>query len=122
MFFGVRTNNLLIRTLIVDHDPVARKTVIDILSKDPAIRVVEECTNGMEAMASIQEFKPDILICEVESPGIDGLALVQTIPAKRRPVTIFVSNHDHFAARAFEVSAADYIVKPIREGRFLAVS
>jgi two-component system, LytTR family, response regulator len=119
MISEISNHNFLIRTLIVDHDVNSRKAIIEILSRDPAIRVVSECSNGVEGMTSIHEFKPEILICEIETPGMDGFSLLKAIPANKRPATIFVSNHEHFAVRAFEFSAADYIVKPIHEERFL---
>lgn len=119
MFSETGNHNFLIRTLIVDHDMNSRKAIIEMLTRDPAIRVVNECSNGVEAMTAIHEFKPEILICEVETPGIDGFSILKTIPVNKRPSTIFLSKHEHFAVRAFEVSAADYIVKPVREERFL---
>jgi two-component system LytT family response regulator len=105
--------------LVVDNDPVLRRILIETLSRDPSTRQIDECSNGMEAISLVRELKPDILICEIESPGIDGFALLETLPDKYRPVTIFISNHNHFAARAFEVSALDYLVKPLSEIRFL---
>jgi len=59
-----------------------------------------------------------LFICEVETAGIDGFALLETLPANNRPATIFISNLDHFGARAFEISAADYLVKPVGPERF----
>lgn len=119
MFSEVSSQNFLIRTAIIDHDLDSRKGIVEILSRDPAIRVVAECSNGVEGITSIYEFKPEILICEVETPGMDGFSILKAIPMNKRPATIFISNHEHFAVRAFEFSAADYIVKPIREERFV---
>ncbi len=108
----------MLRTLVADSDPVSRKSLIDLLSVDAATRITEECENGLEAISVLRDFKPDIFVCEVEIPGIDGFTLLETIPLRNRPATIFISNLDHFGARAFEVSAADYIVKPVRKERF----
>src|SRR5215510_10448805 len=99
MFSETRNHNFLIRTLIVDHDANSRKAILEILSRDPAIRVVSECSNGVEAMTAIHEFKPDILICEVETPGMDGLSILKAISMNKRPTTIFMSKHEHFAVR-----------------------
>ncbi|HEY7161374.1 MAG TPA: LytTR family DNA-binding domain-containing protein [Acidobacteriota bacterium] len=117
MISEMSSHDFLIRTLIVDHDLNSRKAIIEILSKDPAIRIVSECSNGVEGMTAFHEFKPEILICEVETPGMDGFSILKAIPLNKRPATIFVSKHESFAVRAFEFSAADYIVKPIREDR-----
>jgi two-component system, LytTR family, response regulator len=119
MFSETTNHNFLIRTLIVDQDLNSRKAILEFLATDPAIRVVSECRNGVEAITAIHEFKPEILICEVETPGMDGFSILKAISLRKRPATIFVSQHEHFAVRAFEVSAADYIVKPIREERLL---
>ena len=111
--------DMKLRFLIVESDPVLRQTMIETLTNEPSTREIEVCANGMEAISMVRDFKPDILICEIESPGIDGFALLDSLPEKYRPVTIFVSSLDHFAARAFEVSAVDYLVKPLSESRFL---
>lgn len=109
----------MLRALVLDSDPVVRAAVIELLSIDSANWIIEECVNGLEAIPALREFRPNIFICEVETPGLDGFALLETISAKDRPVTIFLSNLDHFGSRAFEVSAADYIVKPVRSERLL---
>jgi two-component system, LytTR family, response regulator len=108
-----------LRALILDSDPIVRMTLIQILSNESANWTIEECGNGLEAIPALRDFKPDIFICEVETPGIDGFALLETIHPKDRPGTIFLSKLDHFGARAFEVSAVDYILKPVRKERLL---
>ena len=114
----IHQGNTELRALILDSDPVIRMTLIQILSDDSANWTIEECANGLEAIPALRDFKPDVFICEVETPGIDGFALLETIHPKDRPVTIFLSKLDHFGARAFEVSATDYILKPVRKERF----
>lgn len=106
-----------IRTLIVDVDAGVRRNVVEILAEHPAEVLIQESAHGLEAMSAVREFRPDILICEIEMPGIDGFALLETIPAKHRPSTIFLSRTDRFAARAFEVSATDYVLKPLHPDR-----
>jgi two-component system, LytTR family, response regulator len=107
----------LLRSLVVESDTFFRNTLIDLLSSHPAIRVVKVCSTGLEAIASIRELKPDVLICEVEAAGVDGFAILETISLENRPATIFISNCDRFAARAFDVAAIDYLVRPIRQER-----
>ncbi len=106
-----------LRTLVLDGDPISRKALIELLAEYPAPRIIEECCNGLEAIPVLRDFKPDIFICEVETSGINGFSLLETIPLKNRPATIFISNLDHFGVRAFEVSAVDYILKPVRKER-----
>jgi two-component system LytT family response regulator len=91
--------------------------LIELLSTHPSIQMVRGCANGLEAISAIPEYKPDVLVCEIEGPQINGFAMVETISSKHRPVTIFISKFDRFAARAFDVAAADYLVKPIRKER-----
>jgi two-component system LytT family response regulator len=119
MLTKMRSEHSSLRILIVDSDPASREALASILSKDPENSVIEQCGNGLEAMAAIRDFAPDVLFCEVETTGIHGFTLLETIPAKNRPVTIFMSNRNDFAARAFEVSAVDYLVKPVRKERFM---
>jgi two-component system LytT family response regulator len=106
------------RAVIVERDPILREELISNFSKDSLCSAVKHCTNAMEGMALVREFMPEILICEIESTGVNGFVLVESIPEKHRPITIFMSDHDRFAARAFEVSAADYLVKPFNKERF----
>jgi two-component system, LytTR family, response regulator len=108
----------MMRILVVDSDSISRRKVVDLLSRLSVERVIEECDSGLEAIPVLHEFKPDILICEVDAPGLDGFSLLETVPQMDRPATIFISNHNYFAARAFDVSAADYILRPVREERF----
>jgi len=109
----------MMRILVVDSDSISRRKIVDWLFRQPAGRVIEECDSGIEAIPALHEFKPDILICEVAAPGLDGFSLLETVPQTNRPATIFVCSHDRFAARAFDISAADYLLRPVREERFL---
>ena len=108
-----------LRTLVVDQDAGARASVIHALSKHPSCAEIQQCGDGLEAIAAVRGFKPDVLICEVETAGIDAFALLDALPSRNRPLTILMSRHDRFAARAFDVSAIDYLVKPIPRERIL---
>ena len=108
-----------LRVLLVDNDGVARKDVAGMLAVYPSHPVVRQCASGFEALTEIRSFKPHVLICEIEVPGIDGFSLLETVAPQNRPSTIYLSAHDHFAVRAFEVSAVDYIIKPVERERFL---
>ena len=109
----------MFRIFILDSDPYFRKKLLGFLSKDRASCNIEECNNGLEAIPVLRNFKPDLFVCEAEAPGIDGFSLLETLSPENRPATIFISNQDQFAARAFEYSAIDYLVKPVNEERFL---
>jgi two-component system, LytTR family, response regulator len=114
---AIRNDGLSFRCLVVDSDASSRKTLIELLATHPSIQMVRGCANGLEAISAIPEYKPDVLVCEIEGPQINGFAMVETISPKDRPVTIFISRYDRFAARAFDVAAADYLVKPIGKER-----
>ncbi|HSE40689.1 MAG TPA: LytTR family DNA-binding domain-containing protein, partial [Acidobacteriota bacterium] len=107
------------RAVIVERDATLCEQLISVLSEDSSCSSVKHCANAMEGMAVVREFKPEILICEIESSGVNGFTLVESIPDKNRPITIFMSDHERFAARAFEVSAADYLIKPFTKDRFV---
>ena len=109
-----------IRTLIVDDMRLARARVQRFLSADSEIEVVGECENGREAIALINELKPDLVFLDVQMPEMDGFEVVEIIGASEMPTVIFVTAFDHFALRAFEVAALDYILKPFDAERFEA--
>jgi two-component system LytT family response regulator len=90
------------------------------LSADSEIEVVGECENGREAIALINELKPDLVFLDVQMPEMDGFEVVEIIGANEMPTVIFVTAFDHFALRAFEVAALDYILKPFDAERFEA--
>jgi two-component system LytT family response regulator len=114
-----RIDRLSLKVLIVDPDSVSRQNLITLLSKDSSIESLEECTHGIEAVAAIRDLSPDILISEVELPGMHGFALLDSLPQGNQPATIFISGRDQYAARAFDVSAVDYLLKPVIEQRFI---
>ena len=107
-----------IRALIVDDDFLARKRVRNLLAADPEVRIMGECASGREAIASIEEERPDLLFLDVQMPDVDGFGVVEAIGADRMPAVIFVSGHVDFALRAFDAYALDYLLKPFEDERF----
>lgn len=108
---------MLIQTLIVDDMLLARQRLRRYLKADPDIEIIGEMTNGGEAIAAIKELKPDLVFLDVQMPEIDGFDVVENIGAEKMPAVIFVTAFDHFALRAFEVHALDYLLKPFDEER-----
>jgi two-component system LytT family response regulator len=104
----------------VDDEPLARRGIRQLLAPYADIAVVGECRDGREALRSLAMLKPDLLFLDVEMPGLDGLGVIRAHGAERMPVTVFVTAHDEFAVRAFEIEALDYLVKPLSERRFRA--
>lgn len=109
-----------IRTLIVDDMRLARARVRRFLNADKEIEVIGECESGSEAVAAISELKPDLVFLDVQMPEMDGFDVIESLGAEKMPCVIFVTAFDHFALRAFEVAALDYILKPFDAERFAA--
>lgn len=108
------------RVLIVDDEPVARRGLRLALSERRDIEIVGECQNGHEAVAVIKRDKPDLVLLDVQMPGLDGFGVIRSIGVHAMPCVIFVTAFDEFALRAFDVAAVDYVVKPFSETRLVA--
>jgi two-component system LytT family response regulator len=107
-----------IRTLIVDDESLARDRLRQLLQNEPEIEIVGECTDGLEAVAAIRQQSPDLLFLDVQMPELDGFGVLEAIRTEVMPVIVFVTAHDRFALRAFEVHAVDYLLKPFDRERF----
>src|SRR5215472_1503995 len=105
-------------TLIVDDEPLAREGLRVLLSTDPEVSAICEARDASEAVASIREFKPDLVFLDVQMPEMDGFAVVREIGAEQMPAVVFVTAHDQYAIQAFEINALDYLLKPVTEERF----
>jgi two-component system LytT family response regulator len=109
-----------IRCLIADDEPLAREAVRALAAAEPRLVLAGESPDGPTAVRDIERLRPDLVFLDVQMPEIDGFAVLREIAAKDLPlpVTIFVTAYDTYALRAFEAHALDYLLKPIREGRF----
>jgi len=107
-----------IRVLIVDDEPLARRGIRRRLESRPGFVVLAECGGGREAVAAIGELAPDLVLLDVQMPGLDGFGVIRALGAERMPAVIFVTAYDEHALRAFEVHALDYLLKPIDGERF----
>jgi two-component system LytT family response regulator len=105
--------------LIVDDEPLARERVAQLLAAHADFRVVGEAGDGAAAIDAITALRPDAVFLDVQMPGLDGFAVLEALPADRRPAIVFVTAFDEHALRAFEVSAIDYLVKPVDRDRFV---
>ncbi len=117
-----------IRTMIVDDEPLARERIRGLLSRQPDVQVVGECSNGKQALQAMEEQHPDLLFLDVQMPEVDGFGLIEALEdgnghangsgKKKMPVVVFVTAYDQYALRAFEVHALDYLLKPFDDQRF----
>jgi two-component system LytT family response regulator len=104
-----------LKVLIVDDEPLAREGIKLMLGSDSQ---AAEARNGREAVAKIREVKPDLVLLDVQMPRMDGFGVIEAIGADQMPAVIFVTAYDTYAIRAFEISAVDYLLKPVTEERF----
>jgi two-component system LytT family response regulator len=108
-----------IDTLIIDDEPLARQIVRDLLAPDPEIRIVGECT-GADARAAILGARPGLIFLDIQMPEVTGFELIEALGPEAVPVVVFVTAYDQYALRAFQVHAADYLLKPFDDERFAA--
>src|SRR5258708_5018877 len=106
------------RTLIVDDEQLARDRLRQLLAGQPEIELVGECVDGCQAVAAIKKESPDLVFLDINIPELDGFAVLEAINIEPMPVIVFVTAHDNFALRAFEVHAVDYLLKPFDRERF----
>ena len=107
-----------IRALIVDDEPLARRSIRRLLGNNSGVDIVGECQDGESAAQAIRERKPDLVFLDVQMPEMDGFRVLSEIGADAMPVTIFVTAHDRYALRAFDANAIDYLLKPLGKDRF----
>ena len=106
-----------LRTIIVDDEPLARRGLELRLSEHADVDVVGQYGDGAAAIAAVHLQRPDLMFLDVQMPGVDGFEALRHIPAAEMPLVVFVTAYDHYAIRAFEASATDYLLKPVDEGR-----
>lgn len=106
------------RALIIDDERLARSALRRLLSVHPEVKIIGEAANPDEAIRAIDKTSPDILFLDVEMPGGSGFDLLEKL--EDVPAVIFTTAYDEYAVRAFEVSALDYLVKPITARRLAA--
>lgn len=108
----------MIRTLIVDDEPLARERLRTLLEQEADIQVVGECGDGRQAVQAILDQAPDLVFLDIQMPGMDGFGVLQSITDRPLPSVIFVTAYDQYALQAFEVHALDYLLKPFTARRF----
>ena len=117
----------LLRVFVVDDEAPARRKLLRLLRNESNVEVVGEADNAEAAIAAIEKQRPDLVFVDVQMPGADGFDVVRAISAngesRGSAATrfVFVTAHDQYAVRAFEVHAFDYLLKPVGEERFREV-
>jgi DNA-binding LytR/AlgR family response regulator len=105
--------------LIVDDEPLARQELLYLLQSADGVEVVAQGTNGVEAVELVRTHKPDVVFLDVQMPGLGGFAVLKKLLDKKMqlPQIVFATAFDHYAVRAFEVNAVDYLLKPFDRAR-----
>ena len=107
-----------IRVAIVDDEPLARQALRMVLDTDPEVVVVGDCI-GVDAPALIEREGVELVFLDVQMPEVDGFEVLAALRPGALPATVFVTAHDEYAVRAFEVHAIDYLLKPFDDARLL---
>lgn len=110
----------MIRVLIVDDEPIARRGIATLLSEDHEVEVIGEVGDGRAAVEAVRALEPDIMFLDVQMPELDGFDVVDAIGSEAVGAIVFVTAYDEYAIRAFDVSAVDYLLKPFDRERFRA--
>lgn len=105
----------ILRTVLVDDEPLARSLLRQALASHADVQVVGECGDGDEALVRLPEWAPDLLFLDIHMPGLDGFELLKVLEAP--PLVVFTTAYDQHALRAFEAQAMDYLLKPLDPAR-----
>ena len=106
------------RVLVVDDEAPARRFARSLLAQMDEVEFIGDAANGQAAVDAIRELRPDIVLLDVQMPGLDGFGVVAVIGVPSMPVVIFVTAYERYALRAFDVHAVDYLLKPFDNARF----
>jgi len=105
-------------TLLVDDEPLARSNLRALLSCQPDIHLIGECSSGTEALTRIRETHPAIVFLDIQMPECDGFDVLEMLGADTPPAIVFVTAYDQYALRAFDAGVLDYLLKPFDDARF----
>lgn len=109
---------MALRTLIVDDEPLAVERLQILCAKLPALQLVGTANDGQSALRLVEALAPDLLFLDIAMPGMTGMDVAAALSARaERPAIVFVTAFDSFAVAAFDVEAADYLMKPVAPER-----
>lgn len=108
----------MIRAVLVDDEPPARRKLRHLLASEIDISIVGEAGSGAEAVELLNRVQPDLAFLDIQLPDCTGFDVVESLQARDRTHLIFITAHDSYAVKAFEVSAVDYLLKPVEPSRF----
>jgi two-component system LytT family response regulator len=106
----------MIKSIIIDDEPLARSIVKEYLQSNDQIEVLQECNDGFEGVKAIMQHKPHLIFLDIQMPKINGFEMLELLEEK--PSVIFTTAFDEYAIKAFEAHAVDYLLKPFTKERF----
>jgi two-component system LytT family response regulator/two-component system response regulator LytT len=109
------TEGQTVRALVVDDEALARARVRRFLEEVDGVEVVGEAANGVEGIEKVGEHRPDVIILDIQMPGMDGFQMLKALDEV--PLVVFATAYDEYAIKAFEINSVDYLLKPIERGR-----
>ena len=107
----------MLQVLIVDDEKLSRRRLRRLLARDTSLELVAECPTAEDALRCLDQHPIDIVFLDIQMPGMDGFTLLESVGSRRTWCAIFVTAHDNFALRAFDVQAFDYLLKPYDDAR-----
>lgn len=106
-----------LRVLIVDDEPLARMRLAALVSQCDGAQVVGEAGDGEAALEAVAELSPDVLLLDINMPGLEGTAVARRLGGRMQPQVVFCTAYENHAVTAFELGAVDYLLKPVRLDR-----
>jgi two-component system LytT family response regulator len=106
-----------LRVLIIDDEALARDRLRRLLTSDPEVEIVGDSEDGRTGVQQIRELRPDLILLDVQMPGMDGFAMLRALAPEELPAVVFVTAYDQHAVHAFEARALDYLLKPPSRAR-----
>jgi two-component system LytT family response regulator len=106
-----------LRTIVVDDEPLSVRLLESMLTEFPAIEIVDTARNGRQAIRAVQDREPDLLILDIQMPGMTGFDVIKGLQADIMPLVIFCTAYERYAVEAFDLYAVDYLLKPINRRR-----
>jgi two-component system LytT family response regulator len=109
---------MTIRTLVIDDEPLARRSIVRLLAEDDTMQLLGECGDGASAVDAIRHHRPDLIFLDVQMPEMSGIDVVNAVENHTAPAIVFVTAYERYAVQAFDIEALDYLVKPFSRERF----
>lgn len=109
---------MTIKVVVADDELLARERIKRLTAADSELEIVQECRNGAEVLDTLLSCEVDLLLLDIQMPGLNGFDVLKQMSTRKLPMIVFVTAHDSYAIKAFEVDAVDYLLKPIEAARF----